>query len=328
MRLSLMYPVMPGAIEPVYPYAELVLERGLERLWFGTSLFLSEQVVMAALAGRYQGLSLGSAVTLTPLRTAPEMALTSRSIAALSGAPFTLGIGAGGASLQRAMNGSEYARPASAVRDYIGATREMLLGRRVIRDTEALQLDTTIPRIPTPPVELAVGVLRPRMARVTGECADAAITWMATPEYIEKTLVPELEKGAAEKNRPMPRVITVLHCALAQPHRDPVALVIGALGGHLVAPHYLDMLRREGIDAHADKPEAGARALLDAGIFGYGTEGDIADVVRRYAAAGVDELVINACGVYSQEGATSALRSAMDTVGIAAAAASPTGVCT
>ncbi|MFU0243372.1 LLM class flavin-dependent oxidoreductase, partial [Streptomyces scabiei] len=151
--------------------------------------------------------------------------------------------------------------------------------------------------IPHPGVELGLGVLRPALARTAGRVADAAISWMTPPGYLRDTLLPALAKGAAEAGREVPRLVTVVHAALARPGRNPYRLAYTGAGEHLRAPHYTDMLRRAGLRVHPSRSNLGARTLVDSGTFLYGTPGDVARGLAEYGRAGVDEVVLNLAGV-------------------------------
>ncbi|AEW98574.1 LLM class flavin-dependent oxidoreductase [Streptantibioticus cattleyicolor] len=165
-----------------------------------------------------------------------------------------------------------------------------------------------LPPFDHPPVEIGLGVLRPGMARTAGQVADAAITWLAPAAYLRDVLVPALEAGARERGRAAPRVVSVLHAALTRPGRDPYLLAYACSHNHLGAPHYTDMLRRAGLAVDPADPRAGARALVDGGVFASGGPGEVADAVAALRAAGADEVVVNVSGVAAVEGFRSALR--------------------
>lgn len=63
-----------------------------------------------------------------------------------------------------------------------------------------------------------------------------------------------------------------------------------------------------GIGASIGLPGLGARALVDSGVFLYGTPGNIAAQLAEFDRAGVDEVVVNVAGVYSEHGRPDAVR--------------------
>jgi len=123
---------------------------------------------------------------------------------------------------------------------------------------------------------------------------------MTPPAYVRDVLLPALARGAADRPA-VPRVAPVVHVAVARPARDPRRLAAAAADGHLREPHYADMLRRAGIPAEAN-------AIVDAGLYAYGTPEEIAETVRGYRSAGVDEVILNPAGVALAIGMDEAMR--------------------
>ncbi|MET9059550.1 LLM class flavin-dependent oxidoreductase [Streptomyces antibioticus] len=203
------------------------------------------------------------------------------------------------------MHGKPYDSPRDTCVAYLREVRR-LLGPE--DDNGAVRL----PALPHPGVETGLGVLRPTLARAAGQVADAAIIWMTPHGYVQDTLLPAMAEGAAEAGRPVPRLITVVHAAVNRPHRSPYRLAYTAARAHLAGPHYSDMLRRAGLRVHHSHPAIGARALVDAGVFLYGTAQEIAAGLAEYDRAGVDEVVVNVAGVYSDHGREDAVRDLQD----------------
>lgn len=119
--------------------------------------------------------------------------------------------------------------------------------------------------------------------RPAGEIADVAI--------------PALRGGGRA-----PRVVSVVHAATAAPGRDPHQVVLNATHEHLSAPHYTAMLRLAGLKVHHTQPSVGSRVLLRSGTFLYGSPAEIAEGIRAYHRAGVDEVVVNTAGVALTDG--------------------------
>ncbi|MFF5706940.1 hypothetical protein ACFY7H_31325 [Streptomyces sp. NPDC012794] len=115
-------------------------------------------------------------------------------------------------------------------------------------------------------------------------------------------------KGAAESGRPVPRMVTVVHAAVDRRGRHAYRLAFTGAHFHLAGPHYCVMLRRAGLRVHHSRPGPGARALVDSGVFLYGTPGNIAAQMAGYERAGVDEVVVKVAGVYSEHGRPDAVQ--------------------
>ncbi|MFI6095676.1 LLM class flavin-dependent oxidoreductase [Lentzea sp. NPDC051213] len=294
MTYSVHMPFMPIRCEQVLPVGQLVSRAEDCRLWLGQSLTLEPHQLFAYLAGSGLRVPVGTSVTLMPLRHPLEAASQARSLAQITGHPLVAGYGPGSADFQRALLGSRYPSPLTAAREYLTAVRSFV--------------DGGLPPIPHPRVDLGLGVLRPAMARLAGEIADVAITWLCPPDYLRDVLVPEIRAAAAAAGRPMPRVVSVVHLAQRKPRRDPVQLALGVSRGHLQSPHYIDMLGRAGVSVSASDPESGARALVDAGVFLHGGMPDLVEGLNAYRAAGVDEIVLNLSGVAYERGEHAAVR--------------------
>ncbi|RZU51338.1 alkanesulfonate monooxygenase SsuD/methylene tetrahydromethanopterin reductase-like flavin-dependent oxidoreductase (luciferase family) [Krasilnikovia cinnamomea] len=296
MRRSILLPFAPTQPEHVVPFAKLVQQAGATRLWQGQGMVLESHQLAAWLAGRGLRVPVGFGVSLMPFRSPYLAALEARSTAMATGHPVVAGFGPGSAQLQAALLGSPYRKPLQAARDYLRAVRGLLAG-----DAE----QALVPAV-APPVQVGLGVLRPRMARLAGEAADVAITWLCSADYVRTTLIPSIR--AAERTLEAPvQVTAIVPCALADPDRDLTALVEAACGAHSRAPHYADVLRRSGVELRG-APTRDAHRLADSGVFLYGSAEDIHQRLDAYRAAGVDEVVLNVTGVASVYGPRAAAR--------------------
>ncbi|WHT16257.1 LLM class flavin-dependent oxidoreductase [Crossiella sp. CA-258035] len=307
MRVSLMVPVMPHEPEHLPAYAELVGDSGAHRLWQGQSLALETFQGFAYLAGRGLRVPVGTSVTLTALRHPYEAALQARSLARLTGHDLVLGLGTGTPELVASLRGRPYRSPLTAARDQLTILRGLLDGEPVAHEGRYDTMLGALPEFAHPAVSLGLGVLRPGMARVAGELAEVAITWLTPPSYLREVLLPELRAAAGAAGRPAPRVVTVVQVAVARPGRDPHLVALNGSREHLAAPHYTDMLRRAGVRVHPAQVALSARALVRSGVFLTGTVAEIAEGLAEYRAAGVDEVVLNTAGVHLTEGRAAAL---------------------
>jgi alkanesulfonate monooxygenase SsuD/methylene tetrahydromethanopterin reductase-like flavin-dependent oxidoreductase (luciferase family) len=225
----------------------------------------------------------------------------------LTGHPVTVGYGAADATFVKGLRGTPYDKPAKAVEEYITIMRALLHGERVTHRGALFDMDQALPPLNHPKVEVGAGVLREAMARAAGRSADLAITWLTPAAYIRDTIVPALAEGARGRPDP-PRVAAVVHVAVDRPGRSPMLLAQHGTYNHLRTGHYTDMLRKAGLDVDPSDPVAGARELVDEGVFVYGKPGDIAAAVRAHFAAGVDEVVLNPTSVANLFGTAEALR--------------------
>lgn len=307
MSYSVMVPLVPRRPEQVLPFAALVQWTHAQRLWQGQSVLMESHQQFAHAAGAGFRVPTGLGVTLMPLRHPFEAALQARSVAMATGQPVIAGYGPGAESFQRAILGRPYRSPLQAAREYIGIVRGLLRGESMDVDGTYFRFHGALPAYPAPGVRLGLGVLRPGMARLAGEIADVAITWLTPPDYLAEVVVPALREGAIAAGRDVPRLVAMVPAALRRRDRDPVEFCLAGNSVHMALPHYADMLARSGIDMNRPDPRDRARELIAGRAF---VEGDIDSVVGQldaYRRAGVDELVLNVAGVCSVLGPDAAL---------------------
>jgi 5,10-methylenetetrahydromethanopterin reductase len=308
IRYSVLMPCPPGRPEQVVPFAALVRDGYADRLWQGQSLRIEPHQMFAYAAAAGYRIPVGTAVTLMPLRHPFESAVHAASLAATMGAPVVAGFGTGAGALQASLCGAPYRSPLRAAREYLAIVRGLLCGVAVSHRGEYFTCHSQLPPLQRAPIELGLGVLRPRMARLAGELADVAITWLTPPAYLARRLVPALADGAATAGRHRPRLVAVVPVALAAPDRDPADLALAACWAHLRAPHYRAMLRQAGVPVDIANGHAAAGSLVDADAFVCGSPAAIGEALDAYQDAGVDEVVLNATGVAVRYGlATAAL---------------------
>ncbi|GAA2042840.1 hypothetical protein GCM10009839_52230 [Catenulispora yoronensis] len=305
--VSVLFPQQPVDGRSILPFGRLVRDSCAVRLWMGQSLRVESHPVLAYLAGAGCEISVGIGVGLMVLRHPLDAALQARSLAALTGQPVTVGYGAADARFVSGLRGSPYDRPAKAVEEYLTIMQALLRGERVTHHGSLYQMDQALPPLEHPPVEVGAGVLREAMARAAGRAADVAITWLTPASYVRDTLVPALAEGAGGRRKP-PRVASVVHVAIDRPGRSPMLLAQSGAGSHLRAAHYTDMLRRAGLDVHSADPVAGARELVEEGVFVYGKASEVAAAIREQHAMGVDEVVLNPTAVSNLFGTDEAFR--------------------
>ncbi len=320
-RVSVFLPLVPRRPEQLLPFGAIVQSVPGAALWQGQSTLLETNQGFAYLAGAGVRVPVGIGVTLAPLRHPYYAAMEARSLALATGQPVTFGLGPGGTSFQTGVRGEPYRSQLGAMREYITTVRQLLAGGEVHAEAETFRCDARLAQCPAPPVELGFGVLRPRMARLAGETADVAITWLTPASYLRDTVVPALEEGAQSAGRPRPRLATILPIARRRPQHEPFKLAMASNFAHSRAPHYIDMLGKAGIAVDAADPIAGAKAIVAGGAFLCGDVDELAGMVQQYWDAGVDEVILNVTGIYNVEGAEAAVEELE--VLLAALAASP-----
>jgi alkanesulfonate monooxygenase SsuD/methylene tetrahydromethanopterin reductase-like flavin-dependent oxidoreductase (luciferase family) len=306
---SFLIPFVPTRPEQLLPFAALAQWSKACRLWQGQGTASdTHQAFTYAAATGFRG-PVGTSVSLMPFCHPYEAALRAQSLAAAMGHSVVAGFGPGAKVLQSGILGSPYRSQLGAVRDYTVIVRDLLTEGKADHEGEFFTCRASLPRMPLPPVQVGLGVLRPRMAELAGELADVAITWLTPAAYLRDTVVPALRAGAEKAGRPAPRVVAIVPVALTGPERDATKLALAGNAGHMRLPHYTDMLSRSGIDVDMrNDPEASGKALVGGDAFLFGDESEILDKLGQFTAAGVDEIVLNVTGVAMTEGGPAALR--------------------
>ncbi|MEU2788120.1 LLM class flavin-dependent oxidoreductase [Streptomyces sp. NPDC007100] len=306
MRYSLLLPIAVSRPEQAVPFANLVRWTRAQRLWQGQTYTIDNHQLVSWLAGIGIRIPTGFGVNLTPLRSPYHAATEARSTALATGCSVLAAYGPGAPSYQRALLGRPYKSPLAATREYVTTVRALVRGESV--EAEGAYCHTAARLVPTqsPSVKIGVGVLRPKMAAVAGQVADAAVTWLCPPAYLRDVLLPQIHKSSAEASRGPVPVTAVVPCALAKNGRNMQDTAFATVGQHLQVDHYQATLRHAGIVATGQRTDADQ--LLSSGGFLYGTPLDIRDGLGRYADAGVDEVVLNVMGVAAIKGARAAAK--------------------
>ncbi|MFI7133467.1 LLM class flavin-dependent oxidoreductase [Nonomuraea sp. NPDC050153] len=301
-KYSVMIPFVPRRAEQILPYAALVEWTAAHALWQGQATLIEPHQGFVYAAGAGFRVPAGLGVTLMPLRHPYEAALQVRSLAMATGEPVVAGFGPGPISFQESLLGERYPSQLGAIREYVTAVRALLAGGVVDLRGEYVACHGMLPPAVSPRIEIGLGVLRRGMARLAGQVADVAITWLTPAEYLAETIVPALREGAQAEGREGPRVAAMVPLALSRPDRTPVEQAMASNALHLQAPHYQDMLRKAGMDVTGRDPAADAKAAVDGGAFLSGGLDQLVARLKEYEQAGADEIILNLTGVFNLQG--------------------------
>ncbi|MBB4934087.1 alkanesulfonate monooxygenase SsuD/methylene tetrahydromethanopterin reductase-like flavin-dependent oxidoreductase (luciferase family) [Lipingzhangella halophila] len=306
--VSVLIPRVPRRPEQVLPYAALVEWTHACRLWQGQALLVEPHQAFAYAAGAGFRVPVGLGVTLMGLRHPYEAASQIRSLAMITGHPVVAGFGPGSRDFQRTLRSEPYASPLTAAREYLTAVRQGIDGRIGDVEGDYVTFRGQLAPTPAPDVSLGLGVLRPGMARLAGEIADVAITWLTPAPYLDEVIRPALREGAEKAGRPTPRLVSIVPMAVAAVDRDPAELAHVSNAQHVAGPHYRDMLQRAGSGISAqDTPHVAAKRLVECGAFLSGTPDELVGAIAGFGDAGVDEVVVNVTGVHKALGHKAAM---------------------
>ena len=267
---------------------------GLDSVYF-TQQTSWDALTLAALAGReVPRIGLGTAVSRTypvhPLAMAGH-ALTAQ---AATGGRLTLGIGPSHRPIIEGQYGMSFDRPARHVREYLEALGPLLRGETVQYRGETLAAAGSVDVPDAPPPSILLSALGPVMLRIAGELTDGTVTAWAGPELVAERIVPALTRSAEAAGRPAPRILATMMAAVtSRPAqlREELGAAFGAAGE---MDSYRRLLDLQGLAGPQDTVVAGDEAALEA-------------EVRRFADAGVTELLVLAVGDEHEQARTRGL---------------------
>ena len=240
-----------------------------------------------ALAGQVTSrIELGTAVMPTYPRHPLAMAQQAMSTQAATDGRLVLGIGPSHPVVIESMHGLEYARPAHHTREYVEVLRAAFAGSGHVEYRGEMFGFSSMLTVPgSTPAPIMIAALAPKMLKLAGELTDGTITYWANERAVGEHIVPAITAAAEGAERPPPRVVVGLPvgvCDDADAGRDRAAKLFEA---YLNIPTYQRILSRGGDDT----------TPADVAIIG--TEAEVTERLRSYAAAGATDLCATALGL-------------------------------
>ena len=253
--------------QPAAVQREVAVEmekRGYGTLWYGESVGREAFVQASIYLSATSRLVIASGIANIWARDPMAMAAGGRAISEAWPSRFILGIGVSHAP-SVAVRGHDYARPFSAMRDYLDR-----MEKAPWRGPEA----------PLPPIVLAA--LGPRMVGLAAERAAGAYPYFTTTEHIRQV---------REQLGPEPFLTADLPVVLAARRADARAIGDAHTGRYLRLDNYRNNLLRIGW-SEAELEPPGSDALFDA-VVAWGDVAAIRERVDALFSAGADQVVLN-----------------------------------
>jgi F420-dependent oxidoreductase-like protein len=304
--------------------AVLAVERlGYESVWVAESYGSDVTSVLAWLAGQTKTINLGAAIMQVPARPPAAAAMAGATIDKLSGGRFLFGFGPSGPQVSEGWYGVPYAKPWGRTREYIEVVREIIAREGPLEhhgahydlpleggEGKALKLNFHPLRNSIP---VFVGAIGRKSVQMAAEICDGWIPIFFSVDRFEETWGEHLEAGFAKSGRTRAdlEVSPSLQVAIdgdLEAARNMVKagllLYLGGMGSRKTN-FYVDLAHRFGFGDVADEVQTrfqagdrgGAFEALPDGIVAatslVGTEAEVADRVARFAAAGVDRLIVS-----------------------------------
>lgn len=129
---------------------------------------------------------------------------------------------------------------------------------------------------------------------------DGAISWICPLRYLRDRALPALREGAASANRPTPPLVAHVFAAVHENQNEVREAARGRLAMYQRTPFYQMMFVEAG---YVEAKETLSDAMIDAVVAG-GSETVVADRLRQYIDAGMDELIVSVLVVGSDRRAS------------------------
>ena len=297
---------------------------GYESAWVAESYGSDVVSVLAWLAGQTERINLGAAIMQVPARPPAAAAMAGATIDKLSGGRFLFGFGPSGPQVSEGWYGVPYDKPWGRTREYIEVVREIVARQGPLEhhgehydlplsgggEGKALKLNFHPLRERIP---VFVGAIGRKSVEMAAEICDGWIPIFFSVDAFEQTWGEHLEAGFAKGGRQRPdlEVSPTLQVAIdgdlnaaKSVVKAGLVLYFGGMGSRKTN-FYVDLTHRFGFGEVADEVQQRFQDGDRAGAFEampdeiveatslVGTEAEVADRVARFAAAGVDRLIVS-----------------------------------
>jgi len=296
---------------------------GFDSVWAAESYGSDVVSVLAWLAPQTETIKLGGAIMQVPARAPAAAAMAGCTIDALSGGRFIFGFGPSGPQVSEGWYGVPYAKPWGRTREYVEIVR------RVVAREDRLAYEGEHFTLPLPDGEgkalklnfhpvrsripIFLGAIGRRSVELAAEIAEGWIPIFSSPDAFVATWGEHLEAGLAKGGRERselevsPTVQVAIDGDLDAARavvRAGLLLYLGGMGSRKTN-FYVDLTHRFGFGEVADevqglyldgKREEAYKVIPDELVSAtalVGTEAEVAERIDRYAAAGVDRLIVS-----------------------------------
>ena len=296
---------------------------GFESVWVAESYGSDVVSVLAWLAGQTETINLGAALMQVPARPPAAAAMAGVTIDTLSGGRFLFGFGPSGPQVSEGWYGVPYAKPWGRTREYIEIVRKIVAREAKLEyqgehytlplpggEGKPLKLNFHPPRNEIP---VFIGSIGRKSVEITAEIADGWIPIFFSVDDFEATWGEHIDAGLAKGGRTRadleisPTLAVAIDGDLETARnmvKGALLLYLGGMGSRKTN-FYVDLACRFGFEKEAlevqslyldGKREQAYEAIPDELVDStalIGTESEVAERVERFAAAGVDRLIVS-----------------------------------
>lgn len=317
MKLGVLSGISPGERwDKALHLARLADQLGYDSIWLGETWGYELFSSLSDIARNTERIKVGAGIANVFTRSAALIAMSAATVDEQSNGRLLLGLGSSGHIVIERLHGVPFKKPLRRIREYTDVINTLIAGERLDYDGELLHLTQGF-RLRMNPIRdhipIYVASLTPKSLQQSGEIADGIlpIYW---PGWAYGELRRMLDDASASAGRPAgsvkiaPYITTALveseseRAELRRAARGPVAFYIGRMGDF-----YAEHLERHGygeevaavqagwVDGH-DAAAAGVsdRLLDDTALVG--TADEIAEKLRQWTAAGLEEPLLGFAG--------------------------------
>jgi F420-dependent oxidoreductase-like protein len=314
--------------EEAIDFVQSAERAGYDSVWAAESYGSDAVSVLGYFAGKTETIGLGAAILQVPARAPAAAAMAGVTIDALSGGRFIFGFGPSGPQVSEGWYGVPYAKPWGRTREYIEIVREIVAregrfeyegkhytlpltdGEGVTGQGKALKLNMHPVRSEIP---VFVGAIGRKSVEMAAEMCEGWIPIFFSVDEWESAWGEHLEAGFEKGGRSRedlevsPSVQVAIDGDLDAARgmvKAGLLLYLGGMGSR-DTNFYVDLACRFGFEDAAlevqrlyldgKREEAYAaipNELVDATAM-IGTEDEVAERVARFAASGVDRLIVS-----------------------------------
>jgi len=299
-----------GAVE----YVQAADRLGVDCVWSAEAWAHDACTSLALMAGRTEQIHIGTAIMQISARTPSMTAMTALSLWDISGGRFRLGLGVSGPQVVEGLQGQDFSRPLTRLRETVDICRMAFRGEKLQYEGKA----HVLPRpggegkairleFPPAPIPIYLATLGPRSLEYTGAAADGWLGTSFSPDHAGAHL-DYIAKGAKNAGRSLSdiNICATVNVAIGEnveeminTRRMGVAFQMGAMGS-AQTNFYNEAFQRAGYQDDAlaiqalwkqGKRDEAAKRVPDA-------------MVTQFQAVGTPEMVRERFNKYRDVGVT------------------------
>lgn len=309
-RIALTMP-HPDGIPDTIKYAKWAEANGFDDLWFADTPGVDSLTTAASVAMLTDRVRIGTAIIPVFTRTPAVLAATAQVLHDVSNGRFVLGLGSSSQFMMENMNGVDFQKPLTRVKETAEVVRHILAGEKTAFEGETLRSKGYSQPLADVPgaAPIYIAGLRAKMLEMAAEVGDGVIINLFPRDALPK-LLDHIRIGAERGGKKLEDIeIVCRHQCAVTDDRDAARNKLRThFAPYYATPVYNKFLRWAGQEAAADAIAEGWAArdrakttgalhdeLLDS-ITHVGSREKVQDDIRDLAAAGVTTHII-ACVV-------------------------------